>query len=715
MQNNFEITNKILDYRKSIEKILTNSGNLSIKKNKQQILKAFDICTDILQLTRDEFGQIVIAKNIEIVTILIDELNLGTKSVIAAIFFSIKGLGSIDEIDIKSEFGSKVDDIVQTLFRMPLRLSENPKNKAEDLRNLLLTISYDLRVTFIVLARKLQEVRSLSFIDSNLRLKKFATEILDIFAPLAHRIGLYDIKTELEDLSFKLFQPDIYNYLTEKLEGTESQRMLAINKFSIPIIEELDNQHIKYDIDGRIKSIYSIWNKMQKKHVTFDEIYDIYAIRIIFDPISELSEITQCWNIFSIVTEIYSPKLDRIRNWISKPKENGYEALHVTVLGNDGKWVEIQIRSKRMDEFATMGMAAHWKYKGYSTQETPFDKLIKQLQNLKDFNSDNPYELLDNFKSNVLYPDIYVFTPKDEIVKLKNNSTVLDFAFHIHTDLGVHCIGAKVNYQTVAPDFQLKSGDKVYILTSQKQKPKREWLKIVQTEKAKENLRLCFKRERKNYVLKGYKIIEKLTKDLHIYFDYYIFRKLAKAFSVGTKEQLYYKIGIGEINQDNIISVLKERSKRKKINLWQLKCINEVCEKTENIERAKCCLPKPGDEIIGLKFSHEIIAHRRDCSVALSVLENHPLRKRNLKWKILKESAKLITLEFRGIDRLGVANELTSVVSNEMQINLRTINLETDQRNFHGKIELYYPDRYNINELIMRLMKVKGMKKVNRI
>jgi GTP pyrophosphokinase len=704
----------IAAYRLNYIEYINQNGNISIKKNADKILEAYNQTQEILQLTRDEYDIIQLEKVQFITEILVDELNLGSKSVISSMFYLCRHNLIYDFEEISQVYGERIASIVKALSRVPNKVSENQKNKAEQVRNLLFTISFDARVILVILAIKLHEIRILANRNSSLAAKEVASETLEIYAPVAHRIGLYEVKTELEDLSFKIFQPDIYRYISDRLDGSEQKRMLSINRFTVPIMQALDNLGYKYEIDGRVKSVYSIWNKMQKKHVTFDEIYDIYAIRIVFQAQENITEAAQCWNIFSIITQMYTPKIDRLRNWVSKPKENGYEALHITLRSDDQKWVEVQIRSKRMDDLASLGIAAHWKYKGDSTEETAFDRLVQQLKDLKDTNSESTYELLDNFKSNIFYEDIYVFTPKNEILKLKSNSTVLDFAFHIHTDIGLRCIGAKVNHKSVPPEHVLLSGDKVQILTAEKQHLKKEWVNLVKTDKARENLKQAFRTERKNIVRQGLRILEELTLQENIFFDNYIFRKLAKHFSAQTKEQLYFKIGNGEISAEQILLVLSERSKEKKINFWKIIPVQKTEQQDINIEIGQCCLPLPGNDIIGLKSNNTIVAHKHSCSIAESVLEIYPNRRIKIKWKSCKEEAKLVVIYFHGIDHSGIVNRVTSIIINEINITMRSIHFETDQRNFKGSVELYIPKNFVINDLLYRLTLIKGMKKVER-
>ncbi|MCK5536190.1 MAG: bifunctional (p)ppGpp synthetase/guanosine-3',5'-bis(diphosphate) 3'-pyrophosphohydrolase [Bacteroidales bacterium] len=702
-------------YRDSFIEYITQTANQSIKNNEEKIMLAYDYVADVLKLTRDNFNNLLIAKVNALTEILVDELNLGAKSVIAGILYISHEHNSLEFDDIKQWYGGRIAEIVVALTRIPVYSNANPKNKSEHIRNLLLTISFDVRVTFIILAMRLQEIRNESQKEVTESTKKFALETLDVYAPIAHRIGLYDFKTELEDLSFKISQPDIYKYIAEQLDGSEKKRMLSINTFSIPIIEALDKMGISFNIDGRVKSIYSIWNKIQKKHVAIFDIYDIYAIRIIFDTADNLPESTQCWNIFSVITQIYSPKMDRIRNWVNKPKDNGYEALHVTVKSSDDKWVEVQIRSKRMDELASLGIAAHWKYKGESMDETAFDKLFQQLNALKELNSESSSDFLDNFKPKIVHRDIYVFTPKNEIVKLKKNSTVLDFAFYIHTDIGLSCLGAKVNYKSVAPEFVLSSGDRVEILTSSKQRLKKEWVDIVETKKAKQNIKSAFRQERKIIVRKGLIQIEKLTSQLNIYFDNYIFRKLSRQFQTQTKEQLYFKIGNNEISTKEIVDTLKERSKEKRINFWKIVLNQKIEDSNFTIKLATCCVPSPGSELIGLYNEHLIVAHKNDCSMAKTLLGIHSSKKVRIKWQATKDEANLVTLNFRGNDRTGIVNRVSAIVANEININMRSIHFESDQRNFNGRIELYIPPNYLLNDFIYRLNQIKGMKKIERL
>jgi GTP pyrophosphokinase len=575
---------------------------------------------------------------------------------------------------------------------------------------------------------------------------KVSAETLYLYAPLAHRMGFYTIKDELEDLSLKYRFPKIFQELSDKLRGQEKSHQAFIQEFSKPIKEQLERNNIGYDISGRYKSIYSIWHKMQTKNIPFEEVYDLMAIRIVFDPLPAIPEKTQCWNIYSMITDIYMPKPERIRDWVSTPKANGYEALHATVMGPKGNWVEVQIRSRRMDDIAERGFAAHWKYKTDSSHESELDKWLKRIRELLANPNSDALEFLDDFKLNLFASEILVFTPKGDTKTLPVNSTVLDFAYEIHTEIGHKAIGAKVNHRLVSLNYVLKSGDQVEIITSDTYRPRREWLENVITIKAKSAIKDALKSENKNRIEKGKKLLEDKLLELNLRPNARILRKLLPAYELSNKDELYSKIGTGIIQLEDLDEVLKRNTKNKWVNYWSLQLgrtslksrragsLNHVRPKTslktpillkENIYNAtadyavaKCCNPIPGDNVIGFRDAVEednITIHQAKCSAAIRLLSSQSELLVPVKWTTHKFLSFLVKIAMNGIDRFGIYNDITHVISKELNVNIRTINLTSHDGIWEGTIDLYVHDAKDLNNMLLSLSKIKGVDAVKRV
>ena len=575
---------------------------------------------------------------------------------------------------------------------------------------------------------------------------KIAGETIYLYAPLAHRLGLYAIKTELEDLSLKYRHPKVFDEILTKIKDNEKKRQQEINRFSLPIIEKLEKGNIEFDISGRPKSIFSIWNKMQTKNIPFEEVYDLMAIRIVFKPLNRETEKAQCWQIYSLITDIYTPKPDRIRDWISSPKANGYEALHTTVMGPNGKWVEVQIRSQRMDEIAERGFAAHWKYKGENSHESELDKWIKKIREMLENPSSDALEFLDEFKMNLFSAEIMVFTPKGELKTLPKYSTALDFAYEIHSEIGNKAIGAKVNHKLVPLNHILQSGDQVEIITSNKQKIQKEWLNHVKTAKAKTSITDAIKAETKDRIQKGKSILESKLKELKVHPSGRVLKKIIPEYEVVTKDELYSKIGSGIIKLDGLKKILKKNTKNKIIRYWGLQIAKtasssktkkdtQVPKKTEKfnykdpiiiqsnseevnykIQIAKCCNPIPGDEVIGYKSpdNDAVVIHKAKCPTAIKLMSSEGNFIVPAKWTSQKYLSSLAKLSLNGIDRIGIAADITTVISSELSVNIRKIFIETHDGIFEGEIELYVHNVNDLNNLIMNISKIKGVNAVKR-
>jgi GTP pyrophosphokinase len=604
---------------------------------------------------------------------------------------------------------------------------------------MLMTLSDDVRVILIKLADRLHNMRTLDSMPPAKQLK-IASETLYIFAPLAHRLGLYTMKTELEDLSLKYKQPDTYNQIVFRLQSQKDRREYLVDEFIKPIKVQLEQEGIDFAVSGRLKSIYSIWNKMQAKGVSFDEVYDLLAIRIVFKPKSQVSEKRQCFDILSLITDIYKPKPDRIRDWITMPKANGYEALHVTVMGPQGKWVEVQIRTERMDEIAERGFAAHYKYKGIQSPETELDKWLERIRELLRNPESDAMEFLDEFKMSLFSSEIVVFTPKGDMITLPKGATVIDFAYEIHTDLGNRCIGAKINHKLVPVSYVLQSGDQVELLTSKSQTPDLDWLKFMITAKAKTKVKQAFKLDKKRHLEKGREIIESKLNEHKIKPSSDTLKKLASHYNLSNKDQLYAHVGMGFINIDDLENILKTRRENKLARYWKLS-FGKNAEKKEielelptkqidkkntfllkedpdesNYTLARCCQPIPGDDVVGYMASNNhVVIHKRNCPEANKLMSQQGQRIITAEWTNFKKRSYLTRIKLNGFDRIGIVSEVTNIISKQNNINMRTVMFDTHDGIFEGDLFIYIHNVDDLNKLISRLMKIKGIDSIERI
>lgn len=600
---------------------------------------------------------------------------------------------------------------------------------------MLMTLSDDVRVILIKLADRLHNMRTLDSMPPTKQLK-IAAETLYIFAPLAHRLGLYAIKSELEDLSLKYKHPDAYNQIQFRLHNQREKRDYLVTEFIKPIEEQLKNEGIEFTITERLKSIYSIWSKMQTKGVSFDEVYDLLAIRIVFIPKANMSEKRQCFDILSLVTDIYKPKPDRIRDWITIPKANGYEALHVTVMGPQGKWVEIQIRTQRMDEIAERGFAAHYKYKNINDIESELDKWLQKIKEMLKNPESDALEFLDEFKMNLFSSEIIVFTPKGRMVNLPKNATVLDFAFEIHSELGYHCIGAKINHKLVPISHVLQSGDQVEILTSKTQSPQLSWLNILISAKAKTKVKQSFKLDQKKHIEQGRKIIEDELAKHKVAPSSDTLKKLSSYYNLTNKEQLYAQVGMGFLELDNLDEVLQTRRENKLAKFWKLNFNTKKEDQTTsgpkidkkapfllvedpeqlNYSLARCCNPIPGDDVIGhISGDDHIIIHKKNCPEVLKLMSQQGDSIITAEWTKFKKLSYLSRIKLSGFDRVGIVNEITNIISKQNNINMRTVHFDTHDGIFEGDLYLYIHNVQDLNDLITRLMKIKGIDNIERI
>ncbi|SFE08803.1 RelA/SpoT family protein [Thermophagus xiamenensis] len=723
--------------KKQFEELLKVCPRCRTAEGLKLVQKAFDLANEAHKGVRRKSGELYIFHPLSVARIVAEEIGLGSKGVAAALLHDVVEDSEYTIDDIESIFGEKVAGIVDGLTKLEGVVDQTRSKQAENFRKLLLTMVEDIRVILIKLADRLHNMRTLDSMPEHKRLK-IAGETLYLYAPLAHRLGLYSIKSELEDLAFKYEHPKIFQEISAKLEDYQVRTKSLITQFSLPIIERLSNEGYEFDIKGRPKSIYSIWQKMQKKQIPFEEVYDLLAIRIVFKPKPEIPEKAQCWTIYSLITDIYKPKPDRLRDWVSTPKANGYEALHATVMGPEGKWIEIQIRTERMDEIAEKGFAAHWKYKGTNDKESELDNWLQRIREVLNNPESDSLEFLDDFKLNLFSQEIMIFTPKGEVKVMPKGATALDLAFEIHTDLGYKCIGAKVNYKLVPLSYELKSGDQVEILTSEKQTPKYEWINFVTTAKAKTRIKDAFKKERKVIIQKGEKKLEEALNEKKLTINAKILKKLLNYYNLAGKEELYFRIGKGTIKLDNLHKILSDKTANKWVRYWRLsfgknkdknltrkKIVGKDGKKTQmvvsdDMEKeeytiAPCCNPIPGDDVVGyLDENDKLILHSRKCPVAIRLMSSQGNRIVSAQWESHKILSFLAIINLSGIDQIGIVSKITKVISEDQTVNMRSIHVESHDGIFEGTIYLYIYNTEDLNNLIYNLMKIKGVYNVTR-
>ena len=702
------------------------------------IKRAFFLAKEAHQGVRRRSGEPYLLHPIAVAKIVIEEIGLGVKSVVAALLHDVVEDTEYTVEDMERIFGPKIASMVDGLTKMSGVFNAETSEQAEYFRKVLLTLSDDVRVILIKIADRLHNMRTLGAMPMNKQIK-ITGETIYLFAPLAYRLGLYSIKSELEDLCMKYRFPQQYAEITQKLNETEASRQEFISKFNAPIIASLNRDNINYEISGRVKSVYSIWSKMQRKQIPFEEIYDLFAIRIVFKPLPFPSEKTQCWQIYSTITDIYTPKPDRLRDWISMPKANGYEALHSTVMGPDGVWVEVQIRTQRMEDIAERGFAAHWKYKHatISQDEDEFDKWLKQIRSALNSPTENAVDFLDNFKLSLYTSEIVVFTPKGEARKMPFGATALDFAYDIHSKIGNSAISAKINHKLEPITTQINSGDQIEIITADNARPKPEWLETVTTAKAKQSIKSFLKRERQNNIERGMQMLDEKMKSLNVKLSGRVLRKITPIYDSKNKEELYSKIGAGIVSLDNLDKALKVNSKSKILKFWTLFIPQKKEDETDDaaipgeiasaeeapatepqFEIAECCKPIPGDKVVGYRdpASGNIIVHKATCDELnrLATQFGRNIVKEEIKWSQHKAMSYLVTTELRGIDRQGILLDLAKVVSADFNINIREVNIHSHDGIFEGNVSLYVKDAESLHAVMDKLRKIKGIESVKR-
>lgn len=718
------------DLLRSCTKICKNEEDWNFIK------RAFFLAKEAHQGVRRRSGEPYLLHPIAVAKIVIEEIGLGVKSVVASLLHDVVEDTEYTVEDIERIFGPKIASMVDGLTKMSGVFNADTSEQAEYFRKVLLTLSDDVRVILIKIADRLHNMRTLGYMPKDKQIK-ITGETIYLFAPLAYRLGLFPIKSELEDLCMKYRFPEEYEEISRKLQDTESERQEYIDKFCAPIKQVLDKNNIKYEISGRIKSIYSIWTKMQRKQIPFEEIYDLFAIRIVFQALPFPSEKTQCWQIYSSITDLYAPKPDRLRDWISMPKANGYEALHSTVMGPDGVWVEVQIRTQRMEDIAERGFAAHWKYKQatLSQNDDAFDSWLKKIRDALNGPNENAVEFLDNFKLSLYTSEITVFTPKGEQRRLPFGATALDFAYDIHTKIGNKAIGAKINHKIEPVTRQIQSGDQIEIITADNSKPKAEWLDIVTTTKAKQAITNFLKRERQNNIERGIAIFEEQLDKFGVTQSGRVLRKVLPAYECANKDEFYSKIGAGIINLDNLEKVLKSNSKSKILKFWKLwRDTNDddyPADDTDSAENdakagadddefviASCCNPLPGDNVVGFRdnATGKIIVHKSTCDELnrLASQFGKNIIKDRIKWSQHKAVSYLSTIELRGIDRMGLLLDISHIVSEDFSINIREVCIRSHDGIFEGNISVYVQDADSLNALMDKFRHVKGIETAKR-
>jgi len=701
------------------------------KEDTRIIRKAFDVAVDAHKDMRRKSGEPYIFHPIAVARICVDEMELGPTAVVCALLHDTVEDTHITLEDVEDLFGEKVRLIIDGLTKIPEVFDENASVQAENFRKMVLTISDDIRVVLIKLADRLHNMRTLSSMRQDKQIK-IASETKFLYAPLSHRLGLYSIKNELEDLAFRYTEPVVYQDVQDKLKSSKDARNRFIRKFVQPIKEALTHEGYVFKVKVRTKSISSIARKIKTKGVPFEEVYDIFAIRIIVDTPPELEK-PDCWRIYSIVTDFYQPSPDRLRDWISTPRANGYESLHTTVMSPTGKWVEVQIRSKRMDEIAEKGLAAHYRYKESKTDESKFDRWISEIRELMENPDVSAMDFINEFKLNLFTEEIYIFTPKGDLRVLPTSSTILDFAYDIHTDIGDKCIGAKVNNKLMPLSYQLQSGDQVEIITSSKQKPNEEWLKFVATARAKQKIKSSLNEERKIIAADGKEILTRKFKQYNIRFIGDNVTALEKYYKIPSATELYFQIAKGKIDLTKLREIenkagmlhLEKKSVPKKKRKSE-SAISKVNKKADTIiigddfkdidyKMAACCNPIPGDDVFGfVTIGEGIKIHRYNCSNAEHLMSKMAYRCIKARWKGTELKENIASITIQGIDRLGIVNRITEIISNQHNINMKAISFETNDGIFEGNMKVMVYDTEHLNQLMRKFEQVEGVQRVLR-
>lgn len=732
-----ELLKRYKELFRSVEKVTSDKTELA------QVRKAFEIAVDGHKEMRRKSGEPYIYHPIAVAMIVVQEMGLDATSVVCGLLHDVVEDTEITLDELGKHFGPQAARIIDGLTKIDGVFDNTKSIQAENFRKIVLSLSDDIRVILIKLADRLHNMRTLEHMKRDKQLK-IASETMFMYAPLAHRLGLYNIKTELEDLCLKYIEPEAYEDIVSKLANSKEVRERFISRFTLPIKNSLNEQGYKYQIKGRTKSIYSIYQKIHHKSVPFEEIYDIFAIRIILDVPLEIEK-SEIWKAYSVVTDLYQPKPDRLRDWISFPRANGYESLHVTVMSPTGKWVEVQIRSHRMDDVAERGLAAHWKYKENNAVESAMDDWITKVRETMEAHKEGEaVDFIDAFKMNLSMDEIYVFTPKGELRTMAVGSTALDFAYEIHSDLGDHCLGAKVNNKLVPLSYTLQSGDQLEIISSEKQSPKEDWLNFVKTSKARSRIKSALKEEKRKIAIDGKESFERKIKKLKLNFTEEDLPKLLKYFSVQDSLDFFYRIEKGIISSQQLKTFYSEETKKSwytylaaKLKRKPKKVDHEAKDNFESLIKAykregelligdslqkldyklaPCCNPIPGDEVFGfVTINDGIKIHKISCPNAVQLLSNYAYRVVKAKWTGADDLAFLTGIKVNGIDDVGIVNKITKLISAQMKVNMRSIYFDSNDGIFEGRITLFVQDTRHLDELIQKLKKVEGVISVERM
>ena len=744
--NNDQVTFEEQKIQEEFDLLLESYLRSNHRRKVERITKAFQFANTVHNGTRRRSGEPYIRHPLAVARIVCDQMGLGSTSICSALLHDVVEDTEYTIEHIKDMFGDKIAQIVDGLTKLAGGVfGEKASTQAENFRKLILTMNSDIRVILIKMADRLHNMRTLSVMPPT-KQYKIAGETFYLYAPLAHRLGLFAIKTELEDLSFKYEHPKKYALIEEKLKATEQSRQLLFDNFAKPVHQKLQNMGLVYEIQNRVKSIYSIWNKMQAKNIPIEDIYDIFAARIIFESKEGIDDKNLCWDIYSAITGIYRIRPDRIRDWVSQPKANGYQALHLTVMGPDGQWIEIQIRSQRMDEIAEKGFAAHWKYKEKNVEEdTELDKWLQTITEILESPNPDSLDFLDTIKLNLFSSEIFVFTPKGEIKTLPQGATALDFAYELHTDIGNHCIGAKINHKLVPLSHKLSSGDQIEILTSRSQYVVADWLSFVTTAKARTKVEIALKRTRKEMSKKGeVKLIEAFEKS-ELEPNTSDMDKVAYYYGFPRREDLFYAIEKGDVLlPDNIKKIITGQTDSILSKIWkqtqkmvQRKTSEETNKQHEenkntfdrtkpylltedtynrNYEIANCCKPIPGDSVLGfINDDNKVVVHKLSCRIAMRLKSSFGERILSVTWNNHTNASFEATIEVKGIDSIGVLNTITQTISERYNVNIQRLLIEAKDGVFEGRIQMQVHNVEDIQNMCVTLSKIESIKSVARI
>ena len=714
---------------------LMRSLKVKIKPGDKELLRtAFEISVDAHKTMRRKSGEPYILHPIAVAKICVEEIGLGVRSTICSLLHDTVEDTDISLDDVEREFGQEIARIVDGLTKISNVVDINGSQQAENFKKILMTLTDDPRVILIKLADRLHNMRTLGSMKREKQLK-ISSETVYVYSPLAHRMGLYTIKTEMEDLAMKYMEPEIYRDIAQKLAETKRERSKYINEFIRPIKEKLEKGNFKFELYGRPKSIHSISNKIKKKGVDFEEVYDLFAIRVILDSPPE-KEKEDCWKVYSLITDEYTPSPERLRDWLSNPKSNGYEALHTTVMGPQGKWVEVQIRTKRMNEIAEKGLAAHWKYKEGAGDESRFDKWFQQIREVISSQETDSVDFLQDFKTSFLAEEIYVYTPKGDVKMLPVGSTALDFAFAIHSAIGVKTIGAKINHKLVPISHKLRSGDQVEIITSNKQKPSEDWLGFVVTAKARGRIKDALKEEKKKIADEGKYTVQRKLEGIGAVFNQHNIDELVHWYKLQSHLDLFYQVAVKNIDLKEIkefkVAGDKIEAPRPVKTVQEFKqdivpYQHQLGKKDAELiifgessdkivyNLANCCKPIPGDAVFGfITTGKGLTIHRTNCPNAAKLLSNYGHRVVKTKWAKNKEISFLTGLKIVGLDDVGVVNKITSLISGDLRINISALTIEANDGLFRGNIKLFVHDKEELETLLQSLKSLPGIESVER-